>query len=287
MSFVSDPTKPKSMKKEAMKKRRQRANRKARQQAANESGDIVLTEGAKPAVPDPERENAPVKLPVHITAPVTASDSPDSFTHVPEPLSAESPIGEAPVVGTSSEADPSATPQEPSNGNARTDIPKPETTLGEAQLFGKLVVGYFQIGTMALFAKDPRTQQAFVGLASSLPEFQGPGGPAKMSPDQAYAALCGFVGGCAERVALKYNLRLPYMDEIVVAGAIGIASYGLVPKKKPKNDNAAAQAKNANPAPNGASTNPDAKAEADSAGAMQPGAVPIHADNAPDLDEMH
>lgn len=261
--------KHKSMSREAVKKRKQRAARKAK-----------LAAPAAPPAPIELAPDAPTDssaaIPVHATVPVTADDSPDKFTHVPDP---------APVADGAAPDDPTA-PE--SSDVPRTDVPKPDTTPGEAALFGKLVVGYFQIGTASLFKKDPRTQQAFIGLAASLPEFQGPSGPVKLSPDQAYAALCGFIGGAAERVALKYNLRIPYVDELTVAGAIGIATYGLIPKKKPKgttDTTAAAQAKNANPAPNGKSTNPEAHAEADAAAQAPPG-VPIETSAAPDLDEM-
>lgn len=76
-----------------------------------------------------------------------------------------------------------------------------------------------------------------------------------------------FMGGLsmveqsATNLAIKYNVRIPWGDELVVGLGVGIATLGIagkLKKKDPANDNhaaAAARARDATPPPTSANTN--------------------------------
>lgn len=264
-----DPTKPLSMSKSAIKKRRSRERARAKQIVA----EIEL---AKQTI-------------LHETKPITAPNmGPDRFAAIPDVSDAE--------IQTPPAAEP--TPQDDAHGTAASDgsAPQPETppqpaaapasgtTPEEAKMFGAALVWYFHLGTGALLAKDPRAAQMAAALLSNVP--RPPGAPA-LTSDQAIAALSAFIAGCGERCAMKYNLRIPYLDEGVVVATIGFATWGLIysPDKK-----RAKQAKDANPKPdpNAQPAQTDQHAtQTNGVGDHPPddGAVPIHhTGNVIDLD---
>jgi len=127
----------------------------------------------------------------------------------------------------------------------------PPPTPDEVKGIALAVAAYFQAGCVALVAKHHEALAQVVdiqGLASKLP------------------VATEFVRGAAERVAIKYGLRLPYQDEIVVAGALGLASFGFFggkPKASSSSSSSSSRdavkhAKDANPAqPRDARGEPD------------------------------
>lgn len=113
--------------------------------------------------------------------------------------------------------------------------PAPSTTPEEAQMIGKAVAAYVGLGWSRLAERHSAELAA-------------------LAPPEQHGAMLGagvaFVEQSATRLALKYNIRIPYQDEIVVAGAVGTATYGLFGKPKNENKNApASRAKAANPTP--------------------------------------
>lgn len=143
-----------------------------------------------------------------------------------------------------------------------TEPPPPPKTPEEVAGVAIGVAMYFEAGMVALLSRHAQ-DLANVGI--------DPGALLQKMP-----AAKEFVRGSTERVAIKYGISLPYQDEIVVAGALGLATFGLFgKKKKPANEeesqsNAnerAARAKNANA---NANTNANANANAQ----RQPGPPP-------------
>jgi hypothetical protein len=88
------------------------------------------------------------------------------------------------------------------------------------------VTWYFELGTQAMFLRHPELLELFP------PELVGTN----------YPKVKELVRQSTERVAIKYSVRVPYGDELVVVGAIGLATFGLVggkdDKPKPANGNA-------------------------------------------------
>lgn len=168
-------------------------------------------------------------VPFHRTTPI-ANASPDRYASPPV-MPPSSPDAEpSPVV-------PPAPP--PPEGAPPPAAPGPTPiTQAEAKFFAKCVVGYFKLGTGLLIAKREDVQVFLQGLAQD-PEV------AKALSPEGQASILGFISECAERTAVRWNLRIPYMDEVVCVGAIGIATLGFVPVKRDPN----AKPRNANPPP--------------------------------------
>jgi hypothetical protein len=183
--------------------------------------------------------------PLHATKKIASGGSPMRFA------------GPATLPSSSEDVPPaSIVPPEP-EPQAAPPPPRPTTTIEEAKLFGKAVVGYFKFGTGMLLAKNPDAMAALSQLAAHDPEW------GKALSPEGLSTIYAFIGGCAERCAIRYNLRIPYMDEVVVVGAIGIATFGVASKQKaPSDATRVAQAKNANtPAAKPAAKNGVAKPE--------------------------
>lgn len=235
-------SRPLSNEPEAVRKRRQRENDKLAAKAAELAARITLPAVATapssppPSSPTPANTNAPI--PLHETQPVSAAGA-DAYAVVPElaprteggeptPLVPETPQ----VLGA--DGRPIAAPT-----NGRRPI-----TPEEAKMFGALVVTYFQFGSQQLLNKHPEFAEAAVGMSGGPEQFQ-----------KAFGVGCAFLQQAGERVALKYNLYIPYMDEAIVLAAIGVATFGLAGKPSERGkailDEQARvkNAKNANPSP--------------------------------------
>jgi len=203
-----------------------------------------------PVAKPPTYDNA--SAPLHTTKRIASGGSPMRFA------------GPATLPSSNDDVPPaSIVPPEP-EPQAPPPPPRPTTTIEEAKLFGKALVGYFKFGTGMLLAKNPDAMAALSQLAAHDPEW------GKALSPEGLSTIYAFIAGCGERCAIRYNLRIPYMDEVVVVGAIGIATFGIASKQKAPGDaTRAAQAKNANapaarPAPNGVAK-PEAPAEQPSA----------------------
>ena len=185
---------------DAVRQRRKRENDQLAQKAAELAARIT---GA--SSPAPANAN---DLPLHETSPVT-EPAPEAFEMVPvlavaggepKPIVPEQPTGST------------------SDGAAQANT-KPPITAEEAKMFGQLVKGYFDFGSRQLFVKHPEFIEGLVQMSGTPDNF-----------NRNYAIAGALVAQCAERVALKYNLRIPYVDEAVVITAIGVATFGLAGK---------------------------------------------------------
>ena len=150
--------------------------------------------------PPPTDHQAPVGVPLHATTP-NAVGSPEQFSEVLS-LADE---------GASSARDEPFVPPPPAE-------PKPEPTAADVEMIAFAVVAYWRLGSALLLLKNP----SLVALASALPPELG----AAVSSGK----IDGFIHAATTRVARKLGLRVPYGDEIVVAGALGLATFGLVSK---------------------------------------------------------
>lgn len=162
-----------------------------------------------PALPEP----APApSSPLHGTKPVAVSSA-DGFAVVP--------VFDA---GDGQEGEPFAPPPpEPPKEE------KPPLTDDEVAGVALGILGYWKWGVAALVQKNPD----LLGLLQQLPpEMQA-----------AMPKVDAFVYSSAVRVCQKYRLRVPYQDELVVAAAIGLASFGLFgpPLAKPGGEAAPAE----------------------------------------------
>lgn len=119
--------------------------------------------------------------------------------------------------------------------------PKPPPNPADVALLVNGVVWFFELGTQAMFMRNPELFELF---PRELVGHHFPG-------------VKEFVRGATERVAIKYSMRVPYGDEIVVVSALGFAAYGLAgggrndnkPKVTPPSDPRVRNAKNANTPP--------------------------------------
>lgn len=122
------------------------------------------------------------------------------------------------------------------------------TSPAEAAMMAKAIALYVGAGWGVLVADNRETLEPLVsGLMQDLPGMEG------MTPDQrlsfAVGALVGVVQDSAAALCIKYNVRVPYQDEAVVAVAVGTATFGLFGKKKkkpPTDEQRVQQARNAN-----------------------------------------
>ncbi len=184
-------------------------NHRARKVAGIVAAAAAVAPTPAPAVPVTRPSSS--SLPLHMTQPASGP-GPSAFAAPPLlPPTTEGGEGR-PFVA--------AAPPPPEE--------KPKTSPEEAKAMAKLVGQYFQAGFGMLLVNNPDVAQLLHG-AGAL---------------QHFPAVVAFVEGSAERCALKHNLRIPYMDELVVVGALGVATAGFAMKPKP---GAAARAKNANP----------------------------------------
>ncbi len=248
------PPKPLSMKADAVRQRRRQDRIRLEKEAAYLSGA-----GAPATAATPKPDQAPAANPsdaIATPAPIRFHSTktiniggPDRFAAVPV-LPPSSDGAARPIIPPSEEpAAPSDTSTSASAG-ANPTPPTPVSTItpAEAKLFAKALGQYFEFGTAMLLAKRPEFADGLVVIAGgNVDEFRKNFGIAKI-----------LVEGCGERLAIKYNLRIPYMDEAVVIGAIGIASFGLASKpskagaeqiKHAQEQQRADAAKDANPPP--------------------------------------
>ena len=97
--------------------------------------------------------------------------------------------------------------------------PKPPPSAADVALIVGAVTWYFELGTQAMFMRNPQLFELF---------------PQQLVGHH-FPAIKELVRGATERVAIKYSVRVPYGDELVVAGAVGLATFGFV--GGPKNEN--------------------------------------------------
>lgn len=160
-------------------------------------------------VPDsPEPAPAPAPSPdepahAQTTEPFEDVIAPDAHTWVP----------------TSAPVEPSATEGQEGQGAAppvvADVVEEPPPPLSDEDVSGvaMAVLGFWKLGLAMLMHKNPD----IANLVSALP-------PALRDALPKADAL---VYGSAVRVAKKRGLRVPYQDELVVAGALGIAAFGV------------------------------------------------------------
>ena len=289
---MNPPPKPLSMKPDAIRHRRMRSKRQLEKDAAalaagkplhpkrdpkflartaKSSGGATVAE-AGPVVPDqsaavPTAGAAPGSIPLHTTKTVNVGGA-DRFAAVPTLLSSEgSPL---PIVPPSKpDESASATDPPPAQGAQPGATITPE----EAKLFGAALRQYFEFGTSLLLAKHPEMAGGLVAISGKPEDFA-----------RNFAIAGALVAGAGERIAIKYNLRIPYMDEAIVIGAIGVATFGIAGKPSKAGEAhlramqeqaragaardanpqpGATQQAAPNPAPNGKSTTPQPPPEPD------------------------
>lgn len=156
-------------------------------------------QGPGPSSSGPSALNAPAAAVAALceTRPVTAS-GPESFASVPLVDDSE------PMVPPDAEPAPAPASAE------------------DVALVANGVAFYFQLGTQALIAKHPELLTLVPGGAEAAEKY--------------FPAAVLFVRGAAEREAIRMGIRLPYQDLVVVAGALGVATFGLF-GPAPKNGN--------------------------------------------------
>lgn len=180
--------------------------------------------------------------------PVSTPRASSSAWHDTVPITGPGPEAFAapPVLPSSSgKAEPIAPPV----GEAPKPPPTPEEVAPMAIAFAM----YFEAGILALLATHGDELGKVVSidlLVTHLPKARD------------------FVRGSAERVAIKYGIRgLPYQDEIICVGAVGVATFGFFGKpKKPGDKDKQAANENAQrvtqPPPNAKNANVNANANA-------------------------
>lgn len=194
-------------------------------------------------------------IPLHTTKTLNIGGA-DRFQSVP--VLASSDGGPRPVVPPAEPANPESPPDASTSASDGSSAPSPPPsatpgvapgliTPEEAKLFAKALGAYFRFGSSMLLAKHPEFAGGLVQISGTIDEFR-----------KNFEIAAALVEGCGERVAIKYNLRIPYLDEGVTIAAIGIATYGLAGKpselgsKQMKNAEEQARAnaaRNANPPP--------------------------------------
>lgn len=110
--------------------------------------------------------------------------------------------------------------------------PPPGVTPEEAKAIAHLVTMFVAAGIGAGLKKHPELVQMFTEP-----------GPLQGALEHLPSILAFYEQTC-ERVAMKYQIRVPYMDEGIVVTGIGIAAWGFA--GKPSKGSSAATAKNAN-----------------------------------------
>lgn len=183
-------------------------------------------------------QSPPAPPPVHETKPVTGPGA-DAFA---APLQFASDDGAEPRPYVT------PAPEVPSSGAAAVDPGPRITTPEEAAAIGAMVGGFVKFGTALALQKHPEQAVVLFQLIAAPAAQLGK----TVTPDQALNAYAAWVAAAATRVTLKHNWSIPYLDECVVAGAVGVAAYGIVPAKKGGVKNA----KNANPPSSSSSTEP-------------------------------
>lgn len=148
----------------------------------------------------------PPQATLHETAPVTGPGA-DAFAAPPfVPSSKEGETG-APFVP------PTPEPQA---------APRPPATAKDVAVIATAVAWYFELGSMAMFMRHPQLFELVPGGRDSVGTH--------------FPTVKAFVRESAESLAMKWNIAFKYQDELVVAGALGLATFGLFGDTG-KNDN--------------------------------------------------
>lgn len=253
-----------SMQPEAKRKRAYRERLKQLKQrhgaAATVPGNVPVPVPGNVPVPD----NRPLSVPPPATSSASSSHPPPSSVPSPAgpdasrdtsprdvPRSSSAALRETEVVrGPGAEAFARPTvlgaDDEGQGGTTLVDAPPPPpppaTSPEEAALIAKAVGVYVGFG-WGLLAKQhedkigPLAETVAATIARARPELAPQ--LAKLSPREKFSmglgALVGIVEGSAARLALKYNVRIPYQDELIVGTGIGTATLGIVQEfREPK-----------------------------------------------------
>jgi hypothetical protein len=183
---------------EAVRARRYRNNKKLHAEERHASGTSSSTgtqyanDGVRPVEPgDPKAKASSSSSPLHETQPFTCV-GPSAYAR---PLV---------LAGDGGKTEPVIT--------AASEPPRPPPTPAEVAGVALAVAAYFEAGAMMAVGRHAEELSKVIDVRALV---------ARMP------AAKEFVRAAAERVAIKYAIRIPYQDEAVVAGALGIASYGI------------------------------------------------------------
>lgn len=187
----------------------------------------------QPAAVRKRKQRERARLSLVPPAPATVGDASSGRTHngSASPAPRVTLRETAPVTGPGPDAFASIPMLPGANGEASrpfvpppAEEPKPPPSAADVALIVGAVTWYFELGTQAMFLRHPELLELFP------PQLVG----------EHYPKVKELVRGATERVAIKYSVRVPYGDELVVVGAIGLATFGLVggdTKKPPANQN--------------------------------------------------
>jgi hypothetical protein len=120
---------------------------------------------------------------------------------------------------------------------------KPQTSPEEAAMLAKLVGLYVGFGWGLLAAKHedklgPLAEQVAAMVVRAKPELAGVLG-AMSSRDKFQAGLgmlVGVVEDAAAKICVERNIRIPWQNELIVAGGIGTATVGIVQEFMPSGE---------------------------------------------------
>ena len=171
---------------------------------------------------------APTMIPLHPTEPVKLDGGAIPFAALPYVAQADATdetIAEAPpLVGDLPQPEP---------------VPPPGVTQEEAETIARIVTMFVAAGIGQMLVKRPELRQI-----SDMPG----------TPMTGYLrhldTVLAFHHQATVRVCMKYNLRIPYGDELIVATGMGVAAVGFAMKPNDAaNKEAGSRAKDANPQP--------------------------------------
>lgn len=223
----------------ALRQRRWRENKLKVGQGSETAARDVSPIGA--ASSGPRNTNAPAGP----SGPSSPPPPPPFPLHETQPVDVSGEVFTAPAMvlldgsGTTHEATSDA-PAEPVVAPKPEPPPPPPPTTSpkEAAMLARMLTGFVKIGVATIIAKRPELLGVLAGFA-----------PPGMKIDDGIDWALGLYKEAATNLALKYNVRIPYQDEGVVAIGLGVAVWGMF-VLEPSEAVRAAQAKNANaPAP--------------------------------------
>jgi hypothetical protein len=247
---VKDLKKPLSMKPDAIRQRRYAEKRKLARDAERLEGsseNASPTESRKRSFGPPSGDPSSPSVPIHTTKTINVGGA-DRYAAPPVILSSDgSTVPIVPPPATDTPPDPSEDSSATSTGAPQPPPAPPpgQITPEEAKLFGAALRQYFEVGSAALLMKRPEFANGIIQISGSPADFQ-----------KNFQVVALLVQGAGERTALKYNLRIPYLDEALVVTAIGISTFGLFGKPSKVGEaniraaqdlQRAAAARNANP----------------------------------------
>jgi hypothetical protein len=186
---------------------RKRNSRAKLRELAKAAGAVPVTETPAPPV-------------THVT-PVTPPPVSAAPWHETKPVTGPGPEAFAtPLVFPANENEPDAKPEPFATPPPPPEAaPPPPMSAAEAAPFALGVTKFFEAG-------------AALALIGHAPELAAMGVDVTELLEKHMSTVSAVVYKSAENVAQKYNLRIPYQDEMVVAGAIGVAAFGFTRGRK-------------------------------------------------------